>query len=274
VDNLWWDIIISMKINILPDEVASQIAAGEVVERPASVVKELLENAIDAGADRISIRVEEAGRKLIEVSDNGSGIPADELALAVARHATSKLRTAEDLFQVRTLGFRGEALASIGSVSRMILLSSLSGEKVGARLFVEGGKIVRSEPAGGVQGTSVQVRDLFYNTPARLKFLKRDQTEKQQIDNLVSRYTLAYPDLSIQLEEDGKPVLRTTGNGDRREILAQLYGSTLPGSCWKSYLKKMESPSAALSARFQSTDLIAKISHFSSTDVGCKIRPW
>lgn len=216
-----------MKINILPDEVASQIAAGEVVERPASVVKELLENAIDAGADRISIRVEEAGRKLIEVSDNGSGIPADELALAVARHATSKLRTAEDLFQVRTLGFRGEALASIGSVSRMILLSSLSGEKVGARLFVEGGKIVRSEPAGGVQGTSVQVRDLFYNTPARLKFLKRDQTEKQQIDNLVSRYTLAYPDLSIQLEEDGKPVLRTTGNGDRREILAQLYGVDL-----------------------------------------------
>lgn len=216
-----------MKINILPDEVASQIAAGEVVERPASVVKELLENAIDAGADRISIRVEEAGRKLIEVSDNGSGIAADELALAVARHATSKLRTAEDLFQVRTLGFRGEALASIGSVSRMILLSTPSGEKVGARLFVEGGKIVRSEPAGGVQGTSVQVRDLFYNTPARLKFLKRDQTEKQQIDNLVSRYTLAYPDLSIQLEEDGKPVLRTTGNGDRREVLAQLYGVDL-----------------------------------------------
>lgn len=225
--NLWWDIIISMKINILPEEVASQIAAGEVVERPASVVKELLENAIDAGADRISIRVEEAGRKLIEVSDNGSGIPADELALAVARHATSKLHTAEDLFQIRTLGFRGEALASIGSVSRMIILSSHFAEEVGARLVVEGGKTIRSEPAGGVQGTSVQVRDLFYNTPARLKFLKRDQTEKQQIDNLVSRYTLAYPDLSIRLEEDGKPVLRTTGNGDRREILAQLYGVDL-----------------------------------------------
>ena len=225
--NLWWDIIRSMKITILPDEVASQIAAGEVVERPASVVKELLENAIDAGAERITIRVEEAGRKLIEVSDDGSGIPAEELSLAVARHATSKLHSAEELFQIRTLGFRGEALASIGSVSRMTILSNQSGQKVGARMDMEGGKIVRSEPAGAVQGTTVKVRDLFYNTPARLKFLKRDQTEKQQIDNLVSRYTLAYPHLSIQLEEDRKPVLRTTGNGDRREVLAQLYGVDL-----------------------------------------------
>lgn len=225
--NLWWDIIRSMKITILPDEVASQIAAGEVVERPASVVKELLENAIDAGAERITIRVEEAGRKLIEVSDDGSGIPAEELSLAVARHATSKLHSAEELFQIRTLGFRGEALASIGSVSRMTILSNQSGQKIGARMDMEGGKIVRSEPAGAVQGTTVKVRDLFYNTPARLKFLKRDQTEKQHIDNLVSRYTLAYPHLSIQLEEDGKPVLRTTGNGDRREVLAQLYGVDL-----------------------------------------------
>ncbi len=225
--NLWWDIIRSMKITILPDEVASQIAAGEVVERPASVVKELLENAIDAGAERITICVEEAGRKLIEVSDDGSGIPAEELSLAVARHATSKLHSAEELFQIRTLGFRGEALASIGSVSRLTILSNQSGQKIGARVDMEGGKIVRSEPAGAVQGTTVKVRDLFYNTPARLKFLKRDQTEKQQIDNLVSRYTLAYPHLSIQLEEDGKPVLRTTGNGDRREVLAQLYGVDL-----------------------------------------------
>lgn len=225
--NLWWDIIRSMKITILPDEVASQIAAGEVVERPASVVKELLENAIDAGAERITIRVEEAGRKLIEVSDDGSGIPAEELSLAVARHATSKLHSAEELFQIRTLGFRGEALASIGSVSRLTILSNQSGQKIGARMDMEGGKIVRSEPAGAVQGTTVKVRDLFYNTPARLKFLKRDQTEKQHIDNLVSRYTLAYPHLSIQLEEDGKPVLRTTGNGDRREVLAQLYGVDL-----------------------------------------------
>jgi DNA mismatch repair protein MutL len=216
-----------MKINILPDEVASQIAAGEVVERPASVVKELLENAIDAGADRIVIRVEGAGRNLIEVSDNGSGIPASEISLAVARHATSKLHSAEDLFRIRTLGFRGEALASIGSVSRMTILSKQTADQVGARIVVEGGKILSSEAAGGVSGTSVQVRDLFFNTPARLKFLKRDLTEKQQIDNLVTRYALAYPEKSIHLEEDGKPVLRTSGNGDRREILAQLYGIDL-----------------------------------------------
>ena len=216
-----------MKINILPDEVASQIAAGEVVERPASVVKELLENAIDAGADRIVIRVEGAGRNLIEVSDNGAGIPASEISLAVARHATSKLHSAEDLFRIRTLGFRGEALASIGSVSRMTILSKQTADQVGARIVVEGGKTLSSEAAGGVSGTSVQVRDLFFNTPARLKFLKRDLTEKQQIDNLVTRYALAYPEKSIHLEEDGKPVLRTSGNGNRREILTQLYGIDL-----------------------------------------------
>jgi len=216
-----------MKINILPDEVASQIAAGEVVERPASVVKELLENAIDAGAGRITIRIEEAGRKLIEVSDDGAGIPADELPLAIARHATSKLHSAEDLFHIRTLGFRGEALSSIGSVSRMTILSRNDDQPIGARIVVEGGKTLSSEPTGGVGGTFVQVRDLFYNTPARLKFLKRDLTEKQQVDGLVTRYALAYPNKAIHLEEDGKPVLQTTGNGNRREILAQLYGLDL-----------------------------------------------
>jgi DNA mismatch repair protein MutL len=216
-----------MKINILPDEVASQIAAGEVVERPASVVKELLENAIDAGADRIVIRVEGAGRNLIEVSDNGAGIPASEINLAVARHATSKLHSADDLFRIRTLGFRGEALASIGSVSRMSIQSKQPAEQLGARLTVEGGKTLNSELSGTVSGTSITVRDLFFNTPARLKFLKRDLTEKQQIDNLVTRYALAYPEKSIHLVEDGKPVLQTSGNGDRREVLAQVYGVDL-----------------------------------------------
>ena len=216
-----------MKINILPDEVASQIAAGEVVERPASVVKELLENAIDAGADRIVIRVEGAGRNLIEVSDNGAGIPTAEINLAVARHATSKLHSADDLFSIRTLGFRGEALSSIGSVSRMSVQSKQPAEKLGARLTVEGGKTLNNEASGTVSGTSITVRDLFFNTPARLKFLKRDLTEKQQIDNLVTRYALAYPDKSIHLEEDGKAVLQTSGYGDRREVLAQVYGIDL-----------------------------------------------
>lgn len=216
-----------MNIRVLSEELASQIAAGEVVERPASVVKELMENAIDAGATRISIRVEDAGRKLIEVSDDGSGISPEELPLAVSRHATSKLNSAEDLFRIRTLGFRGEALASIGSVSRLLLVSRRTEQQLGARIIVEGGRTISTELIGSVTGTLVQVRDLFYNTPARLKFLKRDITEKQQIDNLVSRYALAYAHKAIHLEEDGKAVLQTSGNGDRREVLAQLYGVEL-----------------------------------------------
>ncbi len=219
-----WDIIDRMMIKILADEVASQIAAGEVVERPASVVKELLENAIDAGASRITIRVENAGKKMIEVADNGTGISNDDLPLAIARHATSKLVTANDLFHIRTLGFRGEALASIGSVSRMTILSKNSKCETGGRIVVEGGKLVSREPVGSAAGTIVRVEDLFYNTPARLKFLKRDHTEKQQIDGLVTRYALAYPEKAFHLIQDGNAVLQSTGNGNRREILAQLYG--------------------------------------------------
>ncbi len=218
-----------MKINVLSEELASQIAAGEVVERPASVVKELLENAIDAGATRVTIRIEDAGRSLIEVSDDGAGIPSDELPLAIARHATSKINSAEDLFRIRTLGFRGEALSSIGSVSRMMIVSRNADQPVGARIVVEGGRMVSTELIGSVVGTIVQVRDLFYNTPARLKFLKRDTTEKQQIDNLVTRYALAYANKAIHLEEDGKAVLRTSGNDEHRDVLAQLYGVELAG---------------------------------------------
>jgi DNA mismatch repair protein MutL len=198
-----------MRIKILPDEVASQIAAGEVVERASSVVKELLENA---------------GKQLIELSDNGSGINAEELTLAVTRHATSKLSVAEDLFHITTLGFRGEALASIGSVSQMNMTSRSVNESTGSRITIEGGKVISFESAGVPSGTVVRVMNLFFNTPARLKFLKRDQTERQQIENLVTRYALAYPNLAIQLEMDGKQVLHTSGKGDCREILAQLYG--------------------------------------------------
>ncbi len=216
-----------MTIKILADEVASQIAAGEVVERPASVVKELLENAIDAGASRITIKVENAGKKTIEVADNGVGISTDDLPLAIARHATSKLATAEDLFHIRTLGFRGEALASIGSVSRMTVLSRNPNCETGGKIVVEGGKLIAHESTGGAAGTVVRVEDLFYNTPARLKFLKRDQTEKQQIDGLVTRYALAYPEKAFHLMQEDQAVLRTTGNGNRREILAQLYGVEL-----------------------------------------------
>lgn len=213
-----------MPIHLLSDDVASQIAAGEVVERPASVVKELLENSLDAGARNINIRIENAGRRLIEVSDDGDGITREELPLAVARHATSKLRTADDLFHITTLGFRGEALASIASVSRFSITTRRTGAEVGARILVEGGQNGPLEGAGAPDGTQVRVEDLFFNVPARLKFLKQDSTERGQIEGLVTRYALAYPQVRFQLWQDDRPTLKTSGNGDRREILAQLYG--------------------------------------------------
>lgn len=213
-----------MTIKILSDDVASQIAAGEVVERPASVVKELLENALDAGAGAITIRVERAGRGLIEVSDDGCGIAPEELIMAIGRHATSKLATAEDLFHIKTLGFRGEALASISSVSRFTLVSRLVGGAEGARVTVDGGRPGIVERMGAPIGTLVRVEELFFNVPARLKFLKQDATERQQIDGLVTRYALAYPHVRFQLLQDGKPVLQTSGSGNRREVLAHLYG--------------------------------------------------
>jgi DNA mismatch repair protein MutL len=213
-----------MAIRLLSPEVASQIAAGEVVERPASVVKELVENALDAGAQSISISIDAAGRSLIEVADDGSGIPADELALAVSRHATSKLASASELFSISTLGFRGEALASIGSVSRLNVTSRTSEAPVGARIRVEGGQEGRVQQAGVPVGTVVQVENLFYNVPARLKFLKSDITERRVIDTFVARYALAYPDVRFKLSEGKKIILQTPGDGDRRAILAMLYG--------------------------------------------------
>jgi len=213
-----------MPIRLLSSEVASQIAAGEVIERPASVVKELLENSLDAGARSITITIEEAGKKLIEVADDGSGIPSAELELAVARHATSKLIRSDELFSISTLGFRGEALASIGSVSRMTITSRVQNEQEGARLRVEGGTASKLTKVGTTVGTTVRVEDLFYNVPARLKFLKSDVTERRAIDVLVTRYALAYPDRRFKLSDGKNIVLQTSGDGDRRAILAALYG--------------------------------------------------
>lgn len=213
-----------MPIRLLAPEVASQIAAGEVIERPASVVKELLENSLDAGARTITISIEDAGRRLIEVADDGSGIPSSELELAVSRHATSKLVRSDDLFSISTLGFRGEALASIGSVSRMTITSRVEREKEGARIRVEGGTAGKPTKVGTTVGTTVRVEDLFYNVPARLKFLKTDVTERRTIDSLVTRYALAYPDKRFKLSEGRNVVLQTSGDDDRRSILAALYG--------------------------------------------------
>jgi DNA mismatch repair protein MutL len=213
-----------MPIRLLAPEVSSQIAAGEVVERPASVVKELTENSLDAGAKNISISIADAGRTLIEVADDGHGIPADELELAVSRHATSKLALSDDLFHIRTLGFRGEALASIGSVSRMTITSRMASAKEGARLKVEGGVAGKVEKVGAPVGTAVRVENLFYNVPARLKFLKTDTTERRAIDSLVTRYALAYPNVRFKAMDGKQSTLQTAGDGDRRAILAALYG--------------------------------------------------
>jgi len=214
-----------MPIRILSPEIASQIAAGEVVERPASVVKELLENSLDAGATNIHITVEGAGKQLIEVADDGQGISPVELPLAIERHATSKLAAAADLFHITTLGFRGEALASMGSISRLTITTAIPDHPIGARIRMEGGHPSPSEPVGAPQGTVVRVENLFYNVPARLKFLKADTTERRQIDALVTRYALAYPHVRFQLRQDGRIALQTSGNGDRREVLGILYGT-------------------------------------------------
>jgi len=213
-----------MTIHLLAPEVASQIAAGEVVERPASVVKELVENALDAGAKNISVTIQEAGRRLIEIADDGSGIPAGEIPLAVERHATSKLQNAVDLFHIQTLGFRGEALASIGSVSRLTITSRVKSAEAGARVRVEGGIAGIAETVGAPVGTTVRVEDLFYNVPARLKFLKQDMTERRTIDGFFTRYALAYPEVRFRLTDGSTSTLQTPGDGDRRAILAKLYG--------------------------------------------------
>jgi DNA mismatch repair protein MutL len=214
-------------IRVLPEDVASAIAAGEVVERPASVVKELIENALDAGATRIDINIEKGGRKLIEVADNGVGIPAAELPLAVARYATSKLETAEDLFAIQTLGFRGEALSSIAAVSRLEIISQSVGEAAGARLLMEGGGEAEVQALGAAQGTVVRVRDLFFNVPARQKFLKTERTERRRIAELVTRYAMAYPNVQFRLTQEDKEAFQSPGSDDQREVLSAVYGVEL-----------------------------------------------
>jgi DNA mismatch repair protein MutL len=215
-------------IRILPPEIASQIAAGEVVERPASAVKELLENALDAHARTIAVEVEQGGRRRIRVSDDGDGIPAAETPLALERHATSKLAAIGDLDSIRTLGFRGEALASIAAVARVTLTSRTQAGTQGARIRVEGGRVVSPPAAAGCpQGTVVEVENLFFNVPARLKFLKSEATERRHIDSLVARYALAYPQVRFRLLTDGRETLHTTGSGDRREALSAVFGQEI-----------------------------------------------
>ena len=212
-----------MPIHELSKEIASKIAAGEVVERPASVVKELIENSIDAGAKEINIRIEQAGRRLIEVGDDGTGIPANEMQIALRRYATSKITSMEDLDNISSLGFRGEALASIAAVSRFSLESRTLGEDNGMRLLVDGGAEQSFLPTGMKQGTLIKVENLFFNVPARQKFLKKDPTERQLITELVTRYALFYSAIRFQLTQEGRPIFMSFGNENRREILSKLY---------------------------------------------------
>jgi DNA mismatch repair protein MutL len=211
------------RITILPTAVADGIAAGEVVDRPAAVVKELVENAIDAGASRIQVRIEGAGQRLIEVVDDGMGMPPVDLPLAFRRHATSKLHSLEDLRTIETLGFRGEALASIAAVAQVEAVSRPRDGGEGYRVLVEGGEQLAAAPVGSPAGTRVSVSRLFFNTPARLKFLKQPATETAVILRLVAELALAHPSIGIALDVDGRRALDTAGNGDRRAAFAAVY---------------------------------------------------
>ncbi|MBX3061507.1 MAG: DNA mismatch repair endonuclease MutL [Anaerolineae bacterium] len=213
-----------MPIKILSEVVAAQIAAGEVVERPASVVKELLENALDAGARSIRIEADMGGRRLIRITDDGSGIPASEAELAFARHATSKLQQIDDLDHIQTLGFRGEALASVASVAQVTLLTRIADETAGTHLRIEGGRLAERRQAGTPVGTTITVENLFFNTPARLKFMKAETTERRHIDTVVTRYAMAYPNVRFSLLQDGRLTFNTSGNGDLADVLVESLG--------------------------------------------------
>ncbi|GFH41541.1 DNA mismatch repair protein MutL [Lactococcus hodotermopsidis] len=214
------------KIIELDGNLANKIAAGEVIERPASVVKELLENAIDAKATQITVKIEESGLKSIEIIDNGEGIARAEVALALRRHATSKIKDVADLFRIRTLGFRGEALPSIASVSEMTIdtAAANNGDESGTHLVAKGGNITQNDPAPKRVGTRIKVENLFYNTPARLKYIKSLQAELSHITDIINRLSLAHPEVAFTLVNDGRDMLKTAGTGDLRQAIAGVYG--------------------------------------------------
>src|SRR6478609_6018530 len=212
------------RIHVLSEHVANKIAAGEVVERPASVLKELLENALDAGATRVRVQVEAGGKKLIQVTDNGCGMVRDDALLAFERHATSKIKDAEDLLNINTLGFRGEALPSIGSVARVLLETRATDEESGTLLDIAGGKILRLEEAGLPQGTSIAVRDLFFNTPARKKFLRAESTELGHIASLVTHYALAHPEKHFELHSATNAMLIAAPVQSHSDRIYQIFG--------------------------------------------------
>ncbi len=213
-----------MPIRLLDETIAAQIAAGEVVERPASVVKELVENALDAGARRIVVDARGGGLREIRVQDDGCGIPADEVELAFARHATSKLVSADDLWAIRTLGFRGEALPSIASVAQVICTTRVAEAELGVELRIAGGEVQSRQPCGCPVGTTISVRNLFYNTPVRREYLRSEATETSALIAIVQQYALAYPEVSFHLSVDGRVIWQTSGDGDLRAVAIEVYG--------------------------------------------------
>jgi DNA mismatch repair protein MutL len=232
------------KIQILSDNLANQIAAGEVVERPASVIKELVENSIDAEATRLQIDIELGGRRLMKVSDDGEGMTRDDAVLAFERHATSKIRTPEDLARIGTLGFRGEALASIASVSRVELVTKRESDLAATRVSVEGGRLVDVSDAARDVGTTISVRDLFFNTPARRKFMRSEATENYHLTAIVTHYALAHPEIAFTLTNNGREVLRVSPARDLRERAFQIFGgglleSLLPVSGGRDYVARV-----------------------------------
>ena len=230
-----------MAIKVLTPETAAQIAAGEVVERPASVVKELVENSLDAGASQIAVEVSGGGLKLIRVVDDGAGIPSADVETAFLRHATSKLTSSSDLEKIATLGFRGEALPSIASVSDMELLTRVESEEAGTRVRLQAGELMKREAVGRPRGTTVRVTHLFQNVPARLKFMKSVATENGRIGNLVTRYAMARPSVRFSLTIDGRKTLSTTGApeacGKRSPASME---RTRPRRCWSCRARRME----------------------------------
>ena len=217
-------------IVLLDDLTINKIAAGEVIERPASVIKEMIENSIDAGANNITVEIKNGGISYIRVTDNGKGIPEDDLEIAFERHATSKIRSADDLDTVTSMGFRGEALASIAAIARVEMISKTAEQQNGYKVIVEGGNVLEKSEAGCPVGTSITVTNLFYNTPVRYKFLKKDFTEAGYIEDAITRTALAHPEIAIKLINTGKTVIQTNGNGDIKTVIYSIYGKDVAGA--------------------------------------------
>ena len=214
-------------IVVLDDLTINKIAAGEVIERPASVIKEMVENSIDAGANNITVEIKNGGISYIRVTDNGKGIPEDDLEIAFERHATSKIRNADDLASVTSMGFRGEALASIAAIARVELTSKTAEQQNGYKVIVEGGNVLDKSEAGNPVGTSIIVSNLFYNTPVRYKFLKKDFTESGYIEDVITRIALVHPEIAIKLINTGKTIIQTNGNGDLKTVIYSIYGKDI-----------------------------------------------